>query len=185
MTLNALCFILLAVYATLLRLDHGAIAALVRSSGHAVASFAFRASHDVFSYLVLAALSALLVASLLPALKILGQLVHSSFVRAPRARTKNCWYIDSSPFASAFDATMRSALESFCEARFISLLFTLTLSGVYGYLAVCARLIGLYADTPTSSLPTRFDVSIDWLSARSRALAATCLCLHLAIGAAT
>eukprot|EP00965_Chrysotila_dentata_P101313 3344849-Pleurochrysis_carterae.AAC.1 len=77
MTLNALCFILLAAFAALLRPDHGAIAALVRSNGHAVATFAFKASHDVFSYSVVAALPAFLVAFLLPALKILGQLVHS------------------------------------------------------------------------------------------------------------
>eukprot|EP00965_Chrysotila_dentata_P169488 5596147-Pleurochrysis_carterae.AAC.1 len=111
MTLNALCFILLAVCATLLRSDPGTIAALVRSSGRAVAIYAFKASHDVFTYSVIAAMSSCLVALLLPALKILGQIVHSSFVRAPQAGTKPCWYIDSSPFAFAFDATLRSALE--------------------------------------------------------------------------
>eukprot|EP00965_Chrysotila_dentata_P055154 1830563-Pleurochrysis_carterae.AAC.1 len=73
-------------------------------------TYAFKASHDVFSYLVVAALSAFLVAILLPAFKVLGQLVHSSFVLAPQARTKPHWYIDSSPFVTAFDAATRSAL---------------------------------------------------------------------------
>eukprot|EP00965_Chrysotila_dentata_P153495 5073299-Pleurochrysis_carterae.AAC.1 len=58
----------------------------------------------------------------------------------------NRLYTDSAPFESAFDASLRAALDLFARARLLSLFFTLVLASVYASLAMGARLLKLQHD---------------------------------------
>eukprot|EP00965_Chrysotila_dentata_P037058 1233199-Pleurochrysis_carterae.AAC.1 len=54
---------------------------------------------------------------------------------------------------------MRAAIALLSEARLLSWLLTLGLVSVYAYLAAGERILGLQAESPSASLPTRFCVN--------------------------
>eukprot|EP00965_Chrysotila_dentata_P184504 6090960-Pleurochrysis_carterae.AAC.1 len=82
----------------------------------------------------------------------------------PQARCDRELFVDAAPFASAFDASLRSVTTFLIDARFLSALLTLTLVFVFAYLASAAHLIGLKAIDATASLPSRIEVDVNWSS---------------------
>eukprot|EP00965_Chrysotila_dentata_P169735 5602545-Pleurochrysis_carterae.AAC.1 len=75
-----------------------------------------------------------------PAARAARLLASSLPARSPQARSDHNPFVDAAPFASALDASLRSAAALFIDARFMFTWLTLTLVAVYAYLAIAARL---------------------------------------------
>eukprot|EP00965_Chrysotila_dentata_P187554 6172215-Pleurochrysis_carterae.AAC.1 len=105
----------------------GAYAVLTSLYAGASTRHTLDAALALAAFAVIGMVTICLVVLLHPAARAAKLLASSLPARSPQARSDRDLFVDAAPFASALDASLRSAAALFIDARFMSMWLTLTL----------------------------------------------------------